>query len=770
MKSHTEIEPPLGKRNDKRQQGLRLMQPMKATKQTLAFRPRARLVSILGEHLISDQAVGLIELVKNSYDADATEVLVSLSSLASADNTIATVLDNGSGMSLEDIEKKWFSPAVDDKEQAKKRGERTALGRLPIGEKGVGRFAAQQIGRRLELITRKQDCAEVVVNIDWDVFDKGQEYLDTVSIDVVERTPEVFPDQRTGTRLIMRRARQQWSENLLKKVHRTLRRLQSPLQEDQFRFRVRFECPEYPEYETIDPTDLLEKAHYEFRAIVDQDGQCDFEYVSKHPAVAARSLSNTENLVNLAAEDLHLQAAAPSCGSFWINLYVWDRSQDYLQSSGVSRKELDAQCGVSLFRDGLRVLPYGEPGDDWLFLDQERIQAPAERIGNNQVIGLVQFDQSSNLLLRDKTNREGLIENDAFLDLRALVRAAIRVFSTHWKKDRPVLEKRQTTVKGSLDVAKRVATALRDSVRDDIDVEIPPDIPDVGATNDSEAAEAEVIQQTRTMSQRRALEILIENIDGAAVSAREREQRIDRLLTLAATGLAAERVVHEFGRQVQGALSALNAFRRTVRAESKSEQTIDILSNCLQTLRSEFRIIAPYEVAERDERPRELSLREASELALTLNKETIENNEIQANVEGHDFNVIARSASVVQIIDNLVHNSCYWLGSVKNPGARKLQIILDKSSSRLIVADSGSGIPEHVKPHLFEPFFSMKAGGTGLGLYISHEIARRMSAELKLFTDSSADVLPSWASGAAFSLEFDVSAASKKDKRRYGGT
>src|SRR2546427_12643298 len=101
------------------------MRRMKVKKQTLVFRPRARLLSILCEHLISDQAVGLIELVKNSYDADATEVVVSLSSLASADNTTVTVLDNGSGMSLEDIQKKWFRPAVDDKEQAKKRGERT---------------------------------------------------------------------------------------------------------------------------------------------------------------------------------------------------------------------------------------------------------------------------------------------------------------------------------------------------------------------------------------------------------------------------------------------------------------------------------------------------------------------------------------------------------------------------------------------------------------------------------------------------------------------
>src|SRR5205085_1454249 len=127
-----------------------------------------------------------------------------------------------------------------------------------------------------------------------------------------------------------------------------------------------------------------------------------------------------------------------------------------------------------------------------------------------------------------------------------------RVFSMHWKKDRPIAEKRQTAVTSSLDVAKKVATALKDSARDDIGVEVPQDI---AAIREANGGAAEENPQSNVISQRRALEILIENIDGASVTAREREQRIERLLTLAATGLAAERVVHEFGRQVQGALS-----------------------------------------------------------------------------------------------------------------------------------------------------------------------------------------------------------------------
>src|SRR6266851_1323764 len=135
---------------------------------TVVFRPRARLVSILGEHLISDQAVGLIELVKNAYDADASEAMVELDNLADPERASIVVADDGSGMTLDDLMTKWLSPAVDHKDLKKRHGERTSQGRLPIGEKGVGRFAVHHLGRRLSMVTRAAGSDELLLEIDWD--------------------------------------------------------------------------------------------------------------------------------------------------------------------------------------------------------------------------------------------------------------------------------------------------------------------------------------------------------------------------------------------------------------------------------------------------------------------------------------------------------------------------------------------------------------------------------------------------------------------------
>ena len=429
-------------------------------------------MSILGEHLISDQAVALIELVKNAYDADATNVSLEILNTAGEAETTVVVVDDGVGMTLEDLERRWLSPAADDKERAKQAGERTPLGRLPIGEKGVGRFALHQLGRSLELITRAADGPELVVEIDWDRYDEGDGYLDSVPVEIIEREPSVFANG-TGTRLTVSRPRASWDEKLLRKVQRSLRRLQSPLREAELDFAISFRCPDNQAFEEISPTDVLERAHYEFRAMVEVDGRCDFEYVCRHPNVAERQRSGSDDLLRGIGDDI--PESGPRCGPFWLNLYVWDRSRDALVASGVPRSELDAMAGVSLYRDGLRVLPYGEPGNDWLFLDQERIQAPAERIGNNQVIGLVEVDQSTNLRLRDKTNREGLIENDAFLDLRTLVRAAMRVFTSQWRLDRPPSAAKRAAKADTVEGARRVAQALQRTARDDVSVDLPAD-------------------------------------------------------------------------------------------------------------------------------------------------------------------------------------------------------------------------------------------------------------------------------------------------------
>src|SRR6266480_2131480 len=121
-------------------------------------------------------------------------------------------------------------------------------------------------------------------------------------------------------------------------------------------------------------------------------------------------------------EDEPTEKRVPECGSLDLELRVWDRDElgNVVQKTHSTiqdiRRDLDAVAGINIYRDGFRVLPYGEPQDDWLRLDLRRVQNPTLRLSNNQIYGVVHISADSNPQLRDQSNREGLDENQDLND------------------------------------------------------------------------------------------------------------------------------------------------------------------------------------------------------------------------------------------------------------------------------------------------------------------------------------------------------------------
>lgn len=415
------------------------------TRTATSFQASARLVAILGEHLITDHVVGLLELVKNGHDADAAHVNLELLHLKTPERAVIVVQDDGFGMSAEDVQFRFLMPATDAKEQQKRQKLRTPKGRLPLGEKGVGRFASQALAHHLELVTRAAGHPEVVLNVNWDDFLDASKGLHDVRLEIIERPPQVFTGHSTGTRLVLTRLRKRWGHHEVDKLHRGLRRLKSPGTAFKLTdFDVALRCPDYEKFQDLNPIDLTTRSHYDFLGYVDEEGRIEYTYTCRHPAAGLRHYSYSSQVpqqlsLDLEWDDQHLER----CGPFYISLYVFDRDARYLYDEGVRHgsefngKDLTNLCGISIYKDDLRVLPYGERGNDWLQLDQKRINNPSGRIGNKQVIGLVEVCQSQNPLLREKTDREGLQENAAFQMLKRLTEQAIDVFHEHWRQDRP---------------------------------------------------------------------------------------------------------------------------------------------------------------------------------------------------------------------------------------------------------------------------------------------------------------------------------------------
>ena len=708
--------------------------------QTRAFVPKARLVQILGEHLIKDATVGLLELVKNSYDADALGVQMTMFRLNSNDAMIE-IRDNGLGMDLDTFVSKWMNPASGHKQRQKDEGLRSNLGRLPLGEKGVGRFATQQIGDRLVMISKtKQMKEELYVYVDWTKFDLPEMDLADTKIEFYMREPETFLGDDSGMLLQISGLKSPWPLFEIEKLSRSLRRLKSPFKgANDFDVRLKFvECPaDFNVYEDLNWTDVLERAHYRFVGLVDNQGVLDFEYFYNIPGYGK---SQKEGTLNLAIEYPFIGPSDLTCGGFTIILHAYDKARKFLKASGVEA-DLREICGVSVYRDGMRVLPYGEKGNDWLHLDYHRIQSPGENLSNDQIIGMIEINQTQNPLLRDKTNREGLIENAAYSGFSHLVMAVIETLEKEMIDDRRGLrpkrekdpkeeiEKAFTEIKGTLNTAAEQAGGGNDPLQ----------VTPAGQVVASIQKQIEELQQ---------------NI-GGQVEVFEIER--NTLLNLAGTGLAAERFTHEFARLVSGANSALDRLVRLIISDyeriPKVKREIDTIRAALEALRNDIRLLGPMFYIRKAAREKELDLKQIVESTLLLQDTAILKSGIETEVLGNTFTVVMREGSCMQVVNNLLDNSIYWLAKKSEKDQRHIKIVLDQMHRALYVSDSGPGVVPRYRDKIFQPFFSMKGeDGRGLGLYIAKEILQEKNGDI-LLVDS--DDFPGLLLGANFKVLFD---------------
>jgi signal transduction histidine kinase/anti-sigma regulatory factor (Ser/Thr protein kinase) len=695
-------------------------------KQKKSFVPKARLIQILGEYLIKDATVGLLELIKNSYDADAKKVSVEMYNL-NQNNAKIIIRDNGSGMDDDTFLNKWMNPATGHKEKQKEGKNRSALGRLPLGEKGVGRFATQQIGDNLRMVSKiETSTEELVADVDWTLFEDYEKNLSEVEVEYTYEAATEFKPDESGTILEISNLKSKWSEADIKRVSNTLKRMKSPFKgANDFDVTLHFfDCPEeFEKYADLELTDILEKAHYKLFGLVDENGVMEFEYDFNVPGYDKIHRTGEINLVERFGLKFEEKL---NCGGFAVNLhhYVKQNPEKWLQKSGINRQDVDELSGVSVYRDGIRILPYGESGNDWLKLDNERIQNTTF-IGNDTIIGMVELNQDENPLLKDKTNREGLIENVEYYQFEKLVLSTVKVLHKEKLLDKP--KKPKPTVKPEIEVGKKL---------DDAKAKLGNIASTVSKSSD------ETVQ--KSAEQLRQVESQFDEIKTQFAQTVEDYESVNKqLFSLAGTGLAAERFTHEFARLISGANAALGRLRQQFELIStrispsdaipKINKEINTIGGVLEALRNDIRLLGPMFYIKRVANDKQLNIRQIIDNTLLLQENALKKEGIDVEVEGESFTVTMREGSCMQVFNNLIDNAVFWLSRKSENDDKKIKILLDHKTNSVFVSDSGPGVVSRYRDKIFEPFFSMKGeDGRGLGLYIIREILQEKNWDIIL--------------------------------------
>ena len=424
---------------------------VKAVRRTLgrgaiSFRVKPRVLSLLGDQLIRDASLAVFELVKNAYDADATHCTVMLQHIEDPANARIVIVDDGSGMDEKTLRDAWMTIATDFRSKQRIRNIRSPrFHRFPLGEKGLGRLSIHKLGRMIRLVTRMRRKPELVMEFDWDKLEAA-ESLDEAAIVLTRRVPSRFPGNEHGTRLVVTQLRESWSRGSLRRLHRAVNSLCSPFN-GPADFKVSLSAPGNKDWleGIFTSDDAMKCATYRVRGSF-EGNTGEFTYRFTPPPGYEKQLTpRRERLRGLPLERRVGRSSTPldlskhAIGKVTFEFLLYDRDPKVLRAvtddlQGL-KDYLDENGGIRIYRDGIRVYDFGEPGNDWLNLDMRRVNTPTARTSNNQILGALQLDATASGDLREKSNREGFIENQASGDFRDAVLSMLTQIEAEKLKD-----------------------------------------------------------------------------------------------------------------------------------------------------------------------------------------------------------------------------------------------------------------------------------------------------------------------------------------------
>lgn len=743
--------------------------------ENLRIRPYARLLSMLGDQLIKNEIVALTELIKNAYDADADHCKISFCDV-NDDYTLRkessiVISDDGYGMSKTILTTHFLNPATPVKSKDTEL-KKSTKNRIKQGEKGVGRFSMLKLGRSIKVYSKEEDSTDIHrIIFDFTSFDEEMisdskngtpVFLDELRIQYTLVDEDELPasslirEKQKGTDIVISELKGNWDDKLVNELKQEIIQF-CPLEiEDEHILENRdfaiIICKNGIEdpYYLRDMQDLAKiidnKALYkisgkylekkkELQFSISEAGKAKQKQVlSLVPTTEPNELEN--KLIHLSdygskVKKYYEEEKTTECGPFSFEFYVFDFAANSAEDYGLSRteKEQIKKQGIFLYRDGIRVQPYGTPGDDWLQIDRRRANERANQsFSNAQLIGQIKITRSDNHNLKDKTSREGIIEDGpAFIQLITIVRLFLSLIKTkYYQNYRAAIEKRkeiqeEKTWKG---------------------------------LNESFQQLGESVQNNETAKQH------LKNISRLFTIQKEAyAKRVELVESLAGVGLSVDASSHDIMLSIGQLKVLLNDIHYELK---KTEGSINIPVLQTKTEQAED-LLGMIDLKMRDQQTLFVSSKQRAKKTkiepLVRKIQEIYSKSYSRNDIAIEFRHIGKNAVEAKLIDavvyqvfiNLFDNALYWLKMYLDQ--KRVVITFDGDRQEVIFSDTGMGVAREDAPFIFDAFYSGKGEeGRGLGLYIAKRLLNRYYYDIELIEKQEEKV----EKGANFRISFST--------------
>ncbi len=695
------------------------------------FSVDAGIINRLGKELVGKHETAVSELIKNAFDADATEVSLVFGNAWNSGGTLM-IEDNGSGMTKDQLINGFMRLSSSDKihNPISDRYKRTRA-----GKKGIGRFATQRLGRKLTILTQTaKNNYSIRISINWDDFETDKDLLS------ISNNLEIIPKTKTeGTTLVIENLRDGWTDAMIKRVFRYTSELLQPFplskrskNESELSIDPGFKSYYFRQNDEelipiIDEQEaILKHALAEIEGYVLEDGQGCWALKSEKlnfPQEIFLIGNDEKNRENYDAKFELIKGL-----HFKVHYFIYEPSLFTPGTFTFIRDISYEKGGIRLYRNGFRVLPYGEQGDDWLGLDKSNNRSIV--LGphmNRSFFGFVELkDLVGNF--EETSSREGLIESNALTELvdfvyRSILSAVIKVSELRGRKAK-ASQKNFIRKEDPTEKVNRVIEELEDLFFNE-------------KTQDDESSNNYKSENSKEKGRR----IFDEFKQARDEEIKKTQALIDEnnmLRILAGLGL----VIGEFIHEVQRFLPGFDADIKYLKNAVKEYKEVLDRTQLLETNVRSFSSYTSYfdktisRNVFRELEPIELRVVVRSFISV------IQNDLKRANIEfiepsfiGYDLYTIPMHPSEwASILFNLYTNSKKAINRKRTNGKIFIECGQDEECVYLEFSDNGDGIPSENNDNIFNAFFTTSSAanhsaddlnnlsGTGLGLKIIKDI------------------------------------------------
>lgn len=680
---------------------------------------------LLGRELITDRITALVELVKNSYDANSKNVYIEF--IDTSDSNIGKIIirDDGFGMSSNDIESKWMTIGTNSKRVNKYTED--PFKRRVVGEKGIGRFAIDKLGADCKIYAKKRNENQLnLLIIDWDMYENNPNSNITEFNNVSNKLKtRSFISECSGVKIIIKNIHDLWANSDIDRVYKEMAKIVSPFNKLYPPFNIYITSNEHKNYK-IKKLVVNNSIKYSTEKI-------EISYQNETQEVVR--FSKKFGSLDIIHEEIK------SFGPVKFNLYYFDKYAKGNFSKNYKGAELQID-GIRIYRDGILTTPFAEDNSmrdhqrDILGIDKRRWSGFFDRIASRDLIGVLEITKDLCPNIIDATNRQDFISNKEYTDLKSFIVEQIIELEKFLKYKKQVkyheYDRNLEDAKHNLNDFSKELNELKTDVSNKEKFDF-----------DERINELEISARKANIALKQGLRQQKEE----RLESKRKESMYMSLMSLQTYALEITHII----KTSLGHIKRRAEFNKKYSEKGKHKEVIlkynsDIMIE-IDKLSSAIDFMSTYTRSEKNWE--NFDVKNLINSIFVSYQPIFEKNKIK-NIIEIENNILLYYNSILfgDIIKNLINNSIKFTTN-RNDKMIKISAYMEYDHLILIFSDNGEGIPSCNINKIYEIYFTTTSeyGGNGMGLYMVKTNLDAINGSIEVIDSEIGD-------GATFRLKF----------------